>query len=358
MKKTIVISLCLLLVFVTILASCSNGDRSAPPPSDTNQSESSASTGSTSEAIDVGDIHIALMPKLIGIPFFNATERGGKRASEDIGFQFSYVGPTEPDATQQFKMVEDLIAQGNINAIAVAPNDPAGLSPVLRRAKDAGIKVLDWDTPAEEGIVDYSIRTFTDQAMGEHVWQMLIDEIGKDEGNYAILTGGLEAVNLNTWIDIGIEWCEANYPNMKLVTDKIPTNEKQQEAYSKTLDLVKSYPELDGIVCFGTPTPVGAGQAIQELGLQDAIVVVGTGMPQDCAPYLKDGSLDAVTLFNVENLGYLAAYIAYLDVIGGEVKDGMDVPSVGNVQVLEDGKTVILGAPLDFTAENVDNYNF
>ena len=60
------------------------------------------------------------------------------------------------------------------------------------------------------------------------------------------LTGGLAAANLNTWIDYGLAYAKEKYPNLKLVTERIPTDEKQQEAYRKTLDLLRAYPEPQG----------------------------------------------------------------------------------------------------------------
>jgi simple sugar transport system substrate-binding protein/rhamnose transport system substrate-binding protein len=308
-------------------------------------------------AKDKADITIVVMPKLVGIPYFNAAGDGAEKLGADLGIKVIYAGPTEADATQQYKMVEDFIAQG-VDAIAVAPNDPAGLTPVLRKAKAAGIVVLDWDTAAEKDAVDYSIHNTDDREMGEHMWQRLFEAIGKKDGKYAILTGGLEAENLNTWIDYGLAWAKENYPDMQLVTDKIPTNEKQQEAYSKTLDLLKAYPDLDGIMGQSTPTPIGAGQAIQELGLQKKVALVGHTMPKDAAVYLKDGSIDTGVLWNVFDLGYLTAYIAYTKVIGGEITNGMEIPNVGKIEFRDDGKTIILGPPLDITAENVDSLKF
>jgi simple sugar transport system substrate-binding protein/rhamnose transport system substrate-binding protein len=306
---------------------------------------------------DNADITVVVMPKLVSIPYFNAAQDGAEKCGADLGIKVIYAGPTEADATQQYRMVEDFIAQG-VDAIAVAPNDPAGLTPVLRKAKEAGIVVLDWDTAAEKDAVDYSIHNTDDREMGEHMWQRLFEAIGKEEGKYAILTGGLEAENLNTWIDYGLAWAEKNHPGIQLVTEKIPTNEKQQEAYSKALDLLKAYPDLDGIMGQSTPTPIGAGQAIQELGLQDKVSLVGHTMPKDAAQYLKDGSIDTGVLWNVYDLGYLAAYIAYTKVTGGEIKDGMEVPNIGKIEVREDGKTIILGPPLDITAGNVDSLQF
>ncbi|HUI70585.1 MAG TPA: substrate-binding domain-containing protein, partial [Spirochaetia bacterium] len=65
---------------------------------------------------------IAFVPKLIGIPYFNAMQDGGNKAAQDLGVDFIYTGPTTADVAKQAEIVDNLITRG-VNAIAVAPND-------------------------------------------------------------------------------------------------------------------------------------------------------------------------------------------------------------------------------------------
>jgi len=154
------------------------------------------------------EITIVVMPKLVGIPYFNASEVGAKQAGEDLGVNVIYTGPSTADAAQQVRMIEDLIAKG-VDAIAVAPNDPAALTPVLRKAKQAGILVLDWDTPADQSVVDLSVHQIDDKEYGQHIWDLLVEEMG-DTGDYAVVTGGLSAANLNGWIDHGLAYAKTH----------------------------------------------------------------------------------------------------------------------------------------------------
>jgi simple sugar transport system substrate-binding protein/rhamnose transport system substrate-binding protein len=299
---------------------------------------------------------IAVVPKLVGIPYFNASEQGAKRAGQELGVDVIYTGPTEADAAKQVKVVEDLISK-KVDAIAVAPNDPAALTPVLKKAKEAGIKVLDWDTPADQSLVELSVHQIDDKVYAEHIIDSLVKLMG-DSGEYAIVTGGLSANNLNTWIDLGQKYAKAKYPGLKLVTDRVPTDEKQQVAYQKTLDLIKAYPNLKGILGYSTPAPLGAAQAVQEKKLQDKIAVVGTALPTDSGPFLEDGSLDVATLWDPAQLGYLTVYLAKQLLEGKKVENGAEVPNVGKIEVKSDGKTVIMGPPTDFKKDNYKKYNF
>ncbi|MDR2021542.1 MAG: autoinducer 2 ABC transporter substrate-binding protein [Treponema sp.] len=297
---------------------------------------------------------IVVMPKLVGIPYFNASEIGAVQAGKDLGINVIYTGPTTADAAEQVRMLEDYISRG-VDAICVAPNDAAALTPVLQRAKNAGIKVLDWDTSADPSVVDLSVHQIDDKAFGELYFDLLVKAAG-DSGDYAILTGGLSAANLNTWIDYGQAYAKTKYPRLRLVTDKVPTDEKQQVAYQRTLDLITAYPNLKGVLGYSTPTPIGAAQAVQEKGLKDKIAVIGSGMPTDSGPYLEDGSLDASILWDPSKLGYLTVVLANNLLKGQNPVDGQDIPNVGKISV--NGKNVIMGPPTVFTKENYKQFSF
>jgi simple sugar transport system substrate-binding protein/rhamnose transport system substrate-binding protein len=297
---------------------------------------------------------IVVMPKLVGIPYFNASETGAVQAGKDLGINVIYTGPTTADAAEQVRMLEDYISRG-VDAICVAPNDAAALTPVLRRAKQAGIKVLDWDTSADPSVVDLSVHQIDDKQFGELYFDLLAKEVGPS-GDYAVLTGGLSASNLNAWIDYGQAYAKTKYPELRLVTDKVPTDEKQQVAYQKTLDLITAYPNLKGILGYSTPTPIGAAQAVQEKGLKDQIVVIGSGMPTDSGPYLEDGSLDASLLWDPSKLGYLTVVLANNLLKGQTPTDGQDIPNVGKISV--SGKNIVMGPPSVFTKSNYKQFPF
>ena len=302
------------------------------------------------------DMTVVVMPKLVGIPYFNASETGALAAGEELGINVIYPGPTTGDAALQVQMIEDLLIDG-IDALAIAPNDPDSVSPALQKCQADGVLVMDWDTTANGDDVTYSIQQIDNKVLGEMLFDLLVEAMGTDEGEYAIVTGYLTAANLNTWIDFGKAYAAEKYPNLTLVTDPVPSDESAQEAYTQTMALIAAYPNLKGIIGYSTPGPIGAAMAVQEKGLQDQIAVVGTSMPTDSAPYLKDGSLDFGVLWDPAQLGKLAVYVAYLTITGQTV-EGYEVPGVGPIHINEDGKTIIMADPSVWTAENVDNYNF
>lgn len=293
---------------------------------------------------------IVVMPKLVGIPYFTATGEGAEKAGEELGVNVIYNGPTTADAAEQVKMLEDYITQG-VDAICVAPNDAAALDPVLKKAREAGILVLDWDTEATKDLVDASIHQISDKGLGEHLVDLMVEGMG-EEGDYAIITGGLSASNLNAWIGYAKDYAEEKYPGLNLVADPYPTDEKQDVALSTAKDILKAYPDVKGLLCVSTPAPIGAAQAIREMGLQDVVTVVGTCVEDDCQDVLSDGSLDTGCLWNCQDLGYLTVAVAKHLLEGGTMEaDGeITIEGLGTYEI-EGEKNVILGPPEDYVAE-------
>ena len=108
---------------------------------------------------------VSVVAKVGGIPWFNAMETGIRKAGRELGISSGMVGPTEADAAQQVRAVEDLIARRS-KVIAVVPNDARALEPVFRRARSAGIKVLTHESPDQKG-ADWNIELSSVAGFGE-----------------------------------------------------------------------------------------------------------------------------------------------------------------------------------------------
>jgi len=302
---------------------------------------------------DAGVMEIATVVKITGIPWFNRMEVGVKKAAQDLGVNAYQVGPADADPAQQVKMVEDLISKG-VKAICVTPNDAKALEPVFNRARQQGIIIVTHESPDQKG-KDYDLELIDNVKFGQHHWDMLVKHMGP-KGKYAIFVGGLTVPLHNLWADEGIKYAKEKYPELELVTERIPCGEDQELSKQKTLELLKAYPDLGGIVGFGSLGPPGAAQALKEKGLTDKVAVVGTVLPGHAAPYLKDKSLDHGILWDPADAGYAMTWIAKQLVEGKKLTNGMDIPGIGKVVI--EGEVIKVDAMIDITAENTDSFGF
>ena len=91
------------------------------------------------------------MPKAKGDPYFVSARAGAEDASRELRVDLIWDGPTGLDAAKQNEVIENWITR-RVDAIAVAVENKAGISTVLRKARERGIRVLTWDADAEPDV--------------------------------------------------------------------------------------------------------------------------------------------------------------------------------------------------------------
>lgn len=299
-------------------------------------------------------LEFATVVKITGIPWFNRMEDGVAQAEDELGVTAYQVGPSEADEAQQVKMIEDLVVTG-VDALCVVPNDAKSLEPVFKKAKDQGIVVITHESPAQQGH-DWDLEMIDNTLFGRYHIDKLVEYMG-EEGEYAIFVGSLTVPAHNLWADALIAYAEEKFPGLTLVTERIPCGEDAALSRQKTLELLKAYPNLKGIIGFGSLGPIGAAQALEEKGLAGDVAVLGTVLPGHASQYLKAGSLSHGTLWDPKQASFAMNYLAKMIIDGGVPEVGMEIPTVGKVVAI-DGKTIILDAPIKITADNADSFGF
>jgi simple sugar transport system substrate-binding protein len=299
---------------------------------------------------------IATVVKLSGVQWFNRMEEGVKKFGKDTGNETFQQGPTKADAALQVQIIEDLIAQ-HVDAICVVPVSPEALEPVLKKAMEQGIVVISHEASNIKN-VNYDVEAFDNPAYGAHLMDQLAKRMGST-GEYAIFVGSLTAKTHNEWADAAIARQKKMYPNMKLATDKIESNEDQTVAYEKTKELLKKYPNLKGIQGSAATDPAGAGLAVEELGLQNKVSVVGTSLVSVSSKYLQSGATDLISFWDPADAGYAMNKLALTVLEGKKIKSGdkLGITGYNNVKLVN-GKVVYGQAWIDVTKENMNNYNF
>lgn len=297
---------------------------------------------------------IALMPKAKGDPYFVSCKQGADEAAKELGVELLWDGPTDLDPAKQNEVVEAWITRG-VDVIAVSVENKVGISTVLRKAREKGIKVITWDADAEKDARDF----FIDQATPQGIGYTLADEAARilnNKGEFAIITASLSAANQNEWIKYIKERMAQKYPDLKL--DAIqPSEGDRDRAFAETQTVLKVYPNAKLIMAIAAPAVPGAAEAVQQSGRKD-VKVTGLSLPNMNKPYVHAGVVDSIVLWNTVDLGYLTVYAANA-LASGQLKRGdkeMTAGRVGKIEVADD--EVRLGAPFVFNKSNIDRFNF
>ncbi|MGY1748995.1 autoinducer 2 ABC transporter substrate-binding protein [Modestobacter sp. SYSU DS0511] len=299
---------------------------------------------------------VAFVPKLQGIPYFEAMNTGGQQACEELGCEWLYQGPVEADAAGQADIVRSFIQQG-VDVLFVAPNDPDSMAPLLQQAADAGIAVGTTDTDAPNSVRQVFVQQASDEGIGQTLTDQLMEAMG-GSGRYAIVSCGETAENLNSWIEVQREYTASEYPEAE-ITEVVYAGEDQSVATQMATDLMNSDPTLTGLVGECTSSAPGVAQAVRDAGRIGQVFTVGLGTPNSMAPYLADGSSSASVLWDVENLGYLTAWAGMQLAAGEEFSASPEVGGdISGVSYDDGSKVLLLGDPLVLTTENVDEFDY
>jgi rhamnose transport system permease protein len=295
---------------------------------------------------------IAVMPKAKGDPYFISCKAGAEEAARELNVDLIWDGPTGLDAAKQNEVVEGWITRG-VDAIAVSVENSPGISTVLRKARERGIKVVTWDADAAPDARDY----FINQATPEGIGNTLSDEGARllgGKGEFAIVTGTLSAANQNLWIDAIKKRVAAKYPQLKLATIR-PGDDDRDKAFAETQTILKVYPNVKLIIAISAPAVPGSAEAVQQGGRKD-VNVIGLSLPNLCKRYVHDDVVQAVVLWNTKDLGYLTVYTAAKLVQGPLGKGSFQGGRLGTIEIR--GTEVILGNPFIFNKANIDQYDF
>jgi rhamnose transport system substrate-binding protein len=297
---------------------------------------------------------VAMMPKAKGDPYFASCRKGAEEAARELNIDLLWDGPTDLDPAKQNEVVEAWITKG-VDVIAVSVENQAGISTVLRKAREKGIKVVTWDADSEKDARDFLINQATPQGIG----YTLTDEAARimnSRGEFAVVTASLSAANQNEWIKNIRARLAEKYPDLKLVTVQ-PSDGDRDRAFSETQTILKVYPNVKVIMAIAAPAVPGAAEAVKQAGRTD-VKVTGLSLPNMNKPYVKTGVVESVVLWNTVDLGYLTVQAAYA-LGSGTLKRGdssLKAGRLGTVQVVED--EVRLGAPFIFNKDNIDRFDF
>ena len=302
-----------------------------------------------------GPKKICMMPKLVGIPYFNAAEKGAKEAAEELGVELVYDGPTEAKAALQSQMIEQWIQQ-QCGAITVAANDPDALAPAMKKAGEAGIATGAWDADVAKEARDVFVNQATFEAIGYKMVDLMAEQTGS-KGKFLVVTGSLTAPNQVAWLEAMRERMKEKYPEMSIASVE-PGEEDLQLGIDITKNYLRANPDTTGVFGITSVALPGAAEAVEQEGLEGEVAVTGLSTPNEMKPYLESGVVEKFALWNTVDLGYLAVHVANAQIEGNLPKSGtFKAGRLGEVEMLAEDE-VLLGPPLVFSKENIDEYNF
>jgi ribose transport system substrate-binding protein len=279
---------------------------------------------------------IGLVMKTLTNPFFVEMEKGARRAERDLGITLKVkTAAQETSIEQQIQLVEDMVAE-KMDAIVIAPGDSQRLVPALKKAADAGIKIvnidnrLDPQAVKQAGLQPIPFISVDNEAGAYKAGQYLVRGITTPT-EVAMLEGIRSADNAMQRAQ-GARRAFSENKQVKLVASET-ANWKIDEGYNVTKEIFAKHPNVKLMFAANDMMAIGATKYLQESG-KTRVKVAGYDALDEALTEIKLGRLLATIDQQAAEQGYQGVALA------NRLAHGSSVPEITLIDTrLVTGKT-------------------
>jgi ribose transport system substrate-binding protein len=266
----------------------------------------------SASAVPIASHSIGLVMKTLTNPFFVEMEKGARRAEREFGIALTVkTAAQETSIEQQIQLVNDLIA-AKVQAIVIAPGDSVSLIPALRKAADAGIKIinidnrLDPDALRHIGLGTVPFVGVDNEAGAYKAGQFLAANVTTPT-QAAILEGIRSADNARQRME-GARRAVSENKQIKLVASET-ANWKIDEAYAAVKVMFTKHPDIKLLFAANDMMAMGASKYLQESG-KLSVKVVGFDALSEALTEVKAGHIAGTVDQQAAEQGYQGVALA------------------------------------------------
>lgn len=260
-----------------------------------------------------GKKNIALVMKTLTNPFFIGMEKGARKAENELGINLIVkTGAKETSIDQQISIVEELI-KSNVDAIVIAPGSSTDLIPVLKKAHDANIKIVNIDNRLDPtfltkmGLTDIPFISVNNEDGAYKSAKYISDKITKPT-KVAILEGIRGADNAEQRKKGALKAFNEN-PNLQIVVSET-ANWKIDEAYNVTSAIFTKNPDIGAIFCANDMMALGAIQYFDKSN-RNNVLVAGFDDLEEAERAISKGKMQVTINQQADIQGYTGVKFAF-----------------------------------------------
>ena len=233
---------------------------------------------------------LGFLPPAMTSPFYASCIEGATPVAEALGYELVIMAPpSEDDYATQTSMMEDFITQG-VKGIAVCGINLDALIPAIKKANEAGVPVVMFNTITElEGVDVYAYSGYNQYNGGAKIADWVNTQTN-GEAKVAIIEGlpsDYTTQRMGGFVDRAAE----AYPGIEVVATQ-PGDWVRETGMNAAMDMIQAHPEITVIYGLSDEMALGAYQACQQLGRGDIITVGLDGNP-NALESVKAGELTA-----------------------------------------------------------------
>jgi ribose transport system substrate-binding protein len=280
------------------------GCKKETPPAGGGGEKTGSATGSGSGS---AKIRIAVVPKGTTHEFWKSVHAGAAKAAGEEKVEIIWKGPLkEDDLKAQIDVVESFTAE-KVSGIVLAPLSDKGLVTPVKRAKEAKIPVVvfDSDLQGEEHVSFVATDNYAAGKMaGEHMVKLL-----GGKGNVILLRyqeGSASTSNREKGFSDALK----DQKDIKVVSDNRYGGATTESAFTTSENLLGAQKAaaggVNGVFTPNESTTVGMLLALRKTNLAGKIKLVGFDSSDKLTEGVKAGHIDALVLQDPFRIGYLS----------------------------------------------------
>ena len=259
---------------------------------------------------------IGYAPATLNNAFWLAVKDGVEQAIEESGANVKLVDiDANGDQSVMNDGISNLISSG-IDALLCAPADSTAVASALTELKDAGVPVINFDTPVEDPNMVETIIASDNTNAGYVVGKDVGEKI--EDGAKILVLDSPRASACVQRYDGFIKALDESGKKYEIVN--VLDGEGDQETYLGLVsDALVADPDLSVIFAVNDPSAMGAVNAIQQanVALENEIMVYGVDGNPDAKKMIKAGTMEGTGSQSPETLGY-ESMMSALDVLAGK----------------------------------------
>jgi len=310
------ISLLLLAVAIVFTMGCSsNKENNSVIVEGEKQVNQTAQLGTASNK------NVALVMKTLTNPFFVEMEKGARKGAKELGVNLTVkTGAQETSITQQIAIIEELI-RDKVDAIVIAPASSIELIPVLKKAQDANIYIINIDNQLDVevcrkmGLIDVPFISVNNE-QGAYLSAQYISEKITTPTQVVILEGITSANNSQDRKNGALRAFKENV-NINVVAVET-ANWKIDEAYELTRSLYKKFPNIGAFFCANDMMALGTVKYLGETNRANVLVAAYDAL-YEAKEAIKVGTLSVTVDQQADVQGYLGVKYAVQKINGEKV---------------------------------------
>lgn len=237
---------------------------------------------------------IALIMKSLANDFFSSMAEGAQAHQQKNNATYELVVngiKDERDLSRQVALVEEMVANG-VDAIVIAPADSKALVPALRRAREAGVVVVNIDNKLDAEILTAEKIAIPfvgpdNKAGAKKVGEYLASKL--KSGDEVIVLEGIRTSFNGTQRRLGFEAAMSD-AGIKIV-DSQSAQWEMSMANTLASSMLSEHPKVKAILAANDSMALGALAAVKSNGKAGEVAVVGFDNIAAVQQAIKEGQI-------------------------------------------------------------------